>query len=513
MKILSLEAERIRRLKAVRINLNPEDEGPVFIVGNNDEGKSTTLDSILMALCGGRIADPIRRGETQGEIRIALGDDEVDLTVRKVFKEGQAPRLIVKTADGMVGSQASLDKLVGAIGIDPVALANMDPIKQAEAVQDALGIDLGDLDRRFADVYESRRKGNVWIRDQKGTLKAFDPDLDNAPDEEVVVQDLMTDLETIAAQGEARKDGEREVTQAVDAVEAFQIRARTQAERLDSLRKSMKDAEDEYQRTQNDIKAAQDEQTAAEDRLTKVDIPADPEPIKAQIAQAETVNINVRAKKAKAALAVQIDKAEAKVLEFTNELSGIEQAKKDRIAQAGLPDGLEGIGFDDTGLTFEGFPLANLGTGKRLRVATQIAIAMNPKLKVLLIKAGNDLDRNNLRAILETAEAADAQVWIESVFKRDAYGPEVEIVDGTGEFGEAPDLETDPKMKPADDGAELTEEVKAAQAKVEKAQAETKKAAKKTDADLIREELAKRNAAQEAEDDAEPKPPAFELFN
>jgi len=488
MRVISLETERIRRLNVVRINLNEEEAGPIFIVGNNDEGKSSTLDSMMLALCGGRIADPIRHGETQGEIRLALGDEEVVLTVRKVFKEGQAPRLIVKTADGMTGSQASLDAILGAIGVDPVALANMDAVAQAEAILSALGVDMTDLDDRFARIHEERKTLNRWVRDNTGTLKAFVADPDT-PDTEVVVQDLMNELEAINAEN---RDYEVKRQLAIDAMEAVNSETRRASEKadevlrlteqLDRVRLDAQEAQEAQERAQAELLQAEADSTAATQ--------SDPDPVKAQIAQADTINTAIRAKKANSALVIQVDDAKAKSLDLTNELSAIEVAKTDRVIKAGLPEGLRGIAFTDDGMTFEGFPLANLGTGKRLRVATQIVIALNPKLKVLLIKAGNDLDRHNLRAILETAEEAGFQVWIESVFKRDAYGPEIEIVDGTAEFGNWEDVEdVPPSSEPGHDGTD--EEVEAAKAKVVKKK--TDKAAQKAPsaADMIRDKMRK----------------------
>lgn len=512
LRILSLEAERIRRLNAVKIALNPDETGPVFIVGNNDEGKSTTLDCILMALCGGRIDEPIRRGEDQGEIRIAIGGEEVELTVRKVFKDGQAPRLIVKTADGMTGGQKALDALIGAIGLDPVELSRMDAKAQAQAVQDGLGVDLDDLEDEYSRVYDERRDLNVTIRGDQGALDSFQID-DGTPEEEVHVDELMQELDARRAVneengriresvGEYERQAEAsdkiilDVSQGVEDLES-RIAA------LQSQRQSMLDqielVTEEKKQILSQLEGAREMVETLQD--------LDEAEIRSQIEAATSINEAVRAKKARASLAVKLDNAKAKAAELTARLAGIDEAKKTRISEAGLPESLSAIAFTDEGLTYDGFPLAKLGTGKRLRVTTQIVCGMMKArgLGVILIKAGNDLDDGNLRAVIETAEEAGVQVWIESVFKRGGDSPEIEIVDGTAQYGEwtSSEEEGEKSSTPA-----IEEEIEAGT----KAAGE-KKSAKQPKEPTAEERIRAEVERRKEEDAKKPLPPAHDLFN
>jgi hypothetical protein len=50
-----------------------------------------------------------------------------------------------------------------------------------------------------------------------------------------------------------------------------------------------------------------------------------------------------------------------------------------------------------------------------MRVSMAVALAMNPSLRVCLIRDGSLLDSDSLEIIREMAEAADAQVWLERV--------------------------------------------------------------------------------------------------
>ena len=48
-----------------------------------------------------------------------------------------------------------------------------------------------------------------------------------------------------------------------------------------------------------------------------------------------------------------------------------------------------------------------------------MGLAMNPKLKVILIRDGSLLDKDNFTMIAEMAAVADAQVWVEKVGEGD----------------------------------------------------------------------------------------------
>jgi recombinational DNA repair ATPase RecF len=94
MKILSLEAQNILRLKAVHI----VPHGPLVVIGGeNKQGKTSILESIRMACGGARAmpAEPVRRGAKEGIVRLDMGDLVVEFTVDK-----SGGSVVVRDADG-----------------------------------------------------------------------------------------------------------------------------------------------------------------------------------------------------------------------------------------------------------------------------------------------------------------------------------------------------------------------------------------------------------------------------
>jgi recombinational DNA repair ATPase RecF len=88
MKIVGLQAENFKRLRA--ISIHPNGDPLVRIVGKNAQGKTSALDCISAALGGERLCpdEPIRRGAETADIQIDLGD----LVVRRRVTAAGAQR-------------------------------------------------------------------------------------------------------------------------------------------------------------------------------------------------------------------------------------------------------------------------------------------------------------------------------------------------------------------------------------------------------------------------------------
>jgi len=50
-----------------------------------------------------------------------------------------------------------------------------------------------------------------------------------------------------------------------------------------------------------------------------------------------------------------------------------------------------------------------------LRASIAIAIAANPKLRVLIVRDGALLDDDSMKIVAEMAEANECQIWLETV--------------------------------------------------------------------------------------------------
>ena len=76
---------------------------------------------------------------------------------------------------------------------------------------------------------------------------------------------------------------------------------------------------------------------------------------------------------------------------------------------------IDGLSFDSDGVYFKGVPFSQASSAEKLRVSVAMGIAMNPELKVLLIRDGSLLDQKNLKLIAGMANDSGHQVWVERV--------------------------------------------------------------------------------------------------
>ena len=108
-------------------------------------------------------------------------------------------------------------------------------------------------------------------------------------------------------------------------------------------------------------------------------------------------------------------------------IAALDKSKLDAIKGAKFP--VDGLGFDDNGVTYNGVPFSQAGSAVRLRTSVAMAMAMNPELRVIMIRDGSLLDSKNMAIIEEMAKEHDFDIWIEKVNESGKIG--IVIEDGS----------------------------------------------------------------------------------
>jgi len=391
MKIVQLSTENVKRLKVVEIT---PDGNTVIIGGDNAQGKSSVLDSILMALAGKKAQglNPVRNGEEKAKIVVDLGEY---IVTRTITKEGGGA-IKVKTKDGAsYGSpQKMLDELTSKLTFDPLVFTTEKPGKQVELLKHLVGLDFSDKDAERANLFEDRRNVKRDAQAYENQYEAFG-DLSDVPDELEIIDDII-------GEGEAIRKHNDEGTARIAAMDKHKTEIESILTKIATLKDSL---------TLKEI---------ALDGLEKQHEgwkPKDQGDIRQRIAEAQAINLKVAAKKNRAGVEDNMLNAKAEADHLTEKIEAIDKYKQTAMAEADFP--VPGLAFDDNGVTFNGIPFAQCSSAESLRVSVAMGIALNPKLKVLLIRDGSLLDDNSLAMIAEAAKEADAQVWIERVSKGD----------------------------------------------------------------------------------------------
>lgn len=77
-------------------------------------------------------------------------------------------------------------------------------------------------------------------------------------------------------------------------------------------------------------------------------------------------------------------------------------------------------------MLFNGIPFSQASSAEKLKVSMAMSIALNPTLRVVLIRDASLLDSNSLKMVAEMAEKTKSQVWIERVSDGDPVGVVIE---------------------------------------------------------------------------------------
>lgn len=98
---------------------------------------------------------------------------------------------------------------------------------------------------------------------------------------------------------------------------------------------------------------------------------------------------------------------------LTQRLTELGEQKAQALADAKFP--VDGLTFDDTGVLYRGVPLSQASSAEQIRVSLAMGMALNPRLRVLMIKDGSLLDEDSMAAIREQVTEGGYQLWLERV--------------------------------------------------------------------------------------------------
>lgn len=385
MKIVNLIAENIKRIKAV--DITPE-ENCIIIAGKNGQGKSSVIDAIWLALEYSKAKKdnpmPVRDGQETGTIQLDLGE----YIVTRVIKQDGTSSLRIenKNGDKVSSPQSLLDNIVGDLSFDPLAFARAKHEQQIEILNKLLGIDLVSYETEYNKLYAERSSLNKQKKTLNGLISNVRPPDDSDPIE------AKSNTEILAAIKIAQE-------QERDRIRIHEIDAtleRLNAEKLSLLKK-------------------------LEGPLYNIEaLTHDLEGLDSNNRRLEEIKNYTKIKN-------ELDSIENSVTLKDEAMLDLESKKQEALKGHSLP--VDGLEITEEYIKFNGYPFSQLSTSLQTKISTAIAMALNPKLRVIRIIDGSLLDTDSMSVIKELAIANDFQVWIERVDESDNCG--VIIEDGS----------------------------------------------------------------------------------
>lgn len=396
MKIISLVAQNFKRIKAVEIT--PDGE-LVVLSGKNEQGKSSVLDSILAALAGKRNLPKkaLRDGEEKGFIELDLDEYKV----KRTFNKDGGGTLKITNKDGAVfGSpQKMLDKIVGEISFDPFEFSRMDSKKQVEIFKNITGLDFSDLEKERACIYEERKDVNRESKRLVAQRDKIEEKLpDELPDEKISVKDLMSKLD-VANSKNAK----------IDQLIADE---KNNANKMEYVRNEIKELEKQLKAKKEESKNLNAEMVKLQEKIKKSKR-VNTTDIKEKLNKAEEINNNFNTVEEHKRVLKEIKEHRNKYKTLTDRIKEIDKEKELRIEKADMP--INGLSFNEEGIFINGIPFEQESSSRQLKVSIAMGMALNPKLKVLLVKDGGLLDKNSIKEVEKIVKEKDYQLWLEKV--------------------------------------------------------------------------------------------------
>lgn len=441
-KILRLQAENVKRLTA--IDITPAG-ACVVVGGRNGSGKSSTLDSIAMAIGGAAYVPkvPVRRGADSAEIVVTLDNG---IVVKRTFTaSGNTYLKVVKDGKPVSSGQALLDELTGKLAFDPLAFIRLDDKRQAETLRKLTGLDFTAHDAARKKAYDDRTAVNKRLAEMRGAVAAL-PEYPEAPAEEVSSTEVLAQIEVAQEHNAELTTLMAAKTAAQGAVDRATESVKRTATLIATLEKQLADARAQLAKDTKAREAADKVVVEAADAVEGFQ-PIDTTELKAQLSTAEETNRKVRANVARAKAVAEglAKKVESDAL--TAKIESLDAAKEKALAAAKFP--VPGLSFADDVVTYNGLPFTEASGAEQLRVSVAIGAALNSKLRVMIVRDGAFLDDEGLEILRQMAEQLDLQVWLERV----STGAECSVIIEAGEVVEeasaaAPVAEAVPPVTP-----------------------------------------------------------------
>ena len=403
IKIASLTTENVKRVKSVHIE--PSPNGLTIIGGNNNNGKTSILDSIAWALGGNKY----RPSKAQREGSVVPPTLNLKLSNGLIVeRKGKNSDLKVTDPTGNKAGQNLLDSFVEELAINLPKFINSSDKEKANTLLEIIGVgqQLYELECQEKEKYNLRRSIGQ-IADQKEKFAKEQPFYPEAPKTLVSITDLITQQQDILA-----KNGENQRKR--DMTDQLHRQAAQLMVEIERQENTLANLKEQYQSILRDYDVAQKTSEQLQDEST--------EELEESIANIEAINIKVRAN-------LDREKAEQDAAEYrtqysslTTEIESLRKQRMDLLQNADLP--LEGLSVEDGELLYNGQRWDNMSGSQQLMVSTAIVRKLKPECGFVLIDKLEQMDMQTLNEFGAWLE----QEGLQAIATRVSTGDECSII-------------------------------------------------------------------------------------
>jgi len=426
-KIQKVEIRNFKGIEDLTLDLNGKH---LILIGDNELGKSSALDAIWSTLSNKGIPQqPIRDGAEKSDIVIVIGTDENKYRIEKKYTKKGA-YLEIESPDGFSSSKISnLTHLVGDVGFDIfefVELSRTVPGRRQQVNIIKEFIDPGLLERieknneKIGEIKESRKILNARLIELNGLLKTseFDENDLETYKETKSTAEIQGKIEDGVVHNREYTNYSNEVTGKPDSSAEEIIRS------LDNRLKGIKlDSENELVRLKAAYERAVKNETAKRDQMIDgiefskqkvkdfkiVDVTS----LRDQLNKVEEHNRKVlEIRSYKNNLHEQSEKKQKYNIQGDH-IAKSEEDNRKALSEAKVP--VEGLTFDEEMLYLGGLPFTEeqISTSQLIETGVQLAIAKDPRVKIIRINRGESIGEKKMRELIATCKKHGYQMFIE----------------------------------------------------------------------------------------------------
>ena len=421
VKITALEAENVKRIKAVA--LTPAPTGLTLVGCNNNQGKTSVLDALAWALGGEKFRPAAAQRDgavAPAHLRVVLSNGVV------VERKGKNSNLTVTDPTGRRSGQQLLNAFIEPLALDLPRFMEASDKEKADILLRIIGIgnELHIRDMEIKSIYD-KRTFTGQLAQQK---KHFADELisyPDAPEQPLSASDLIRQQQEILARNGENQRKRSQLSQ-------LESKSQTLAQRREQLEAELARLTEEQTALTTDLYAAR---KSAEDLLDESTAE-----LETSIQSIEETNRKVRANLEKARAE---DEAKHYAEEYGRLTEAIAQKRKERLdllngADLPLPE----LSVEDGALTYKGKRWRDMSGSDQLRVAAAIVRRLNPDCGFVLLDKLEQMDMTTLEEFGRWLEAEGLQ----AIATRVSTGSECQIIieDGMVKGADLPVLSAAP---------------------------------------------------------------------
>ena len=396
VKINALELENVKRIKAVKID--PTQNGLTIIGGDNNQGKTSVLDSIAWALGGDRNkpSNAVREGSTIPPLlKVTLSNGII------VERKGKNSSLKVTDPSGKKAGQTLLDSFIEQLALNLPAFMNKSNKEKANVLLNIIGVgdQLAVFNHKENELYQERLTVGR-IADQKAKFAKEQLFYEGVPADIISPQELINQQQAILAKNGENQRKREKVTQ-------YEYQVKTLTDEVARLEQILQRKNEELNKANYDLSMAKTDALDLQDQSTD---------------EFEEVNRKVRANLDKEKAEEEAKGYKAQYDNLSLQIDEVRKQKYDLLNNADLP--LPELSIDDNELTYKGKKWDSMSGSDQLRVSTAIVRKLNPDCGFVLL---DKLEQMDLKTLTEF-NAWLEQEGLQAIATRVSTGDECSVI-------------------------------------------------------------------------------------